>query len=787
MKFRKLLSIVLVPLLLLSALPAALAAPAESGETEEFCFILSEDGELTAVPVEASSSEEASLMAEVTLGGLRYQISGNTVTVTGYTDDMPAALTIPGEIELDRLYTVTQIAAQAFSGCTKLTAVAIPATVEGIGAQAFDNTPSLTSITVAAGNTRYSAADGVLFDGSVLVKYPSARPDAAYAVPGGTTVIAGYAFWGAAELTEVAFPDTLAEIQSMAFTKCTGIRALTLPEGVKTVGSFAFQNCRLVSAVLNGIRSLGQGAFQSCTALETVSLPASLETLGTGCFTGCTALRDISVAKDCADFASVDGVLFNSDCSQLLVYPNASPLTEFTVPKNVTALDAGVFASAKALTALKVEAGSTAYSAIDGVLFSADGTVLFAYPYGKAGSGYTVPAAVTEIGAKAFYQNPSLTEIALNRELRSIGSNAFASAKLQAVALPDTLETIGQNAFIHSALTSVTLPASVASVGRQAFDYCSRLNDVEFCGAVPGKLSMVFTNCTALRTVYVPVGTLRDYQTALSGSLPASAAVVEGGRITAASVLARINSLAADAPQAEVNALVSDYVRLSASEKALLPDEALQTLDEADQRVNPVLHLRVDTADSSVSVSAAGLAPASGETAGSVVLDVNEVKNDEAVLDLRFSMTVNNVSVQPLGPVLLSVSAPADIARLGLALYRVSGKTMTPVPFRQAGRSLIFRADSLGEYLFVDATRRSMDFRSALLASVSSTGEETPRLIAARYVDGRMAEVLTPVVELAREERSVRLNWSTTENSTFKLFWMDENGVPIMEAVSFGG
>ncbi len=81
----------------------------------------------------------------------------------------------------------------------------------------------------------------------------------------------------------------ITQVSDNAFAKNAALTELVLPEGVVSIGKYAFYGCSsLASVVLPGsLRSIGAGAFCRCSSLESVDLPRGLESIGDQAFLGC--------------------------------------------------------------------------------------------------------------------------------------------------------------------------------------------------------------------------------------------------------------------------------------------------------------------------------------------------------------------------------------------------------------------------------------------------------------------------------------------------------------------
>jgi hypothetical protein len=139
---------------------------------------------------------------------------------------------------------VTGIGMEAFEGCTGLTSVTIPAGVTGIGAGAFSGCASLSAITVNAANTAYSSAGGVLFNKAqtTLVQYPAGHSGVSYTIPGSVASIRQDAFYGSSSLASVTIPAGVTSIGNYAFSTCPSLTSVSFGTGsnVASFGYYAF-------------------------------------------------------------------------------------------------------------------------------------------------------------------------------------------------------------------------------------------------------------------------------------------------------------------------------------------------------------------------------------------------------------------------------------------------------------------------------------------------------------------------------------------------------------------
>jgi hypothetical protein len=328
---------------------------------------------------------------------------------------------------------LVSIGDSAFTGCTSLASVNFPDALVSIGDEAFKNTPWEEDFLAAQPD------DGMVYIGKIAFRYKGAMPNnTAFTVKDGTVGIAGSAFYRCGGLTSVIIPDSVVSIGAWAFGRCTGLTSVTLGKSVESIGSMAFRDCKI-------------------TAL---AIPASVTLIAFDAFAGCTSLISLTVDAGSKAFSIQDGVLYNKDKTALVWYPESKPGNSFTIPKTITSIQikAGPgIATFVNLSAITVEAGNTAFSAQDGVLYSNDMTTLVSYPPNKTGNSFVIPNTVRSIGDGAFHSCKNLTSVTIPASVTSIGGGAFRHVGLTSVVIPASVKSIGFNAFIDiRALTSVT-------------------------------------------------------------------------------------------------------------------------------------------------------------------------------------------------------------------------------------------------------------------------------------------------------------------------------------------
>ena len=162
----------------------------------------------------------------------------------------------------------------AFQNCTKLKSVAIPNSVSAIGEGAFRGCSALSGIEVSENNQNYSSdASGVLFDKAktVLLQAPGGL-SGSYTLPASVTAVADSAFWYCESVWEVNLQGNVQALGKAAFASCSGLESITLSARLTVIPEDAFSGCFSLRQITvpAGVTEIESSAFTYCEALETV-------------------------------------------------------------------------------------------------------------------------------------------------------------------------------------------------------------------------------------------------------------------------------------------------------------------------------------------------------------------------------------------------------------------------------------------------------------------------------------------------------------------------------------
>ena len=372
---------------------------------------------------------------------------------------------------------VTSIGDRAFSGCTGLTDVYYQGDLSGwLGIQFGD-----IWFGGYASNPMYHA-DNLYINGELL--------QGELVIPEGTETIGDYVFYNCSGLTSITIPDSVTSIGEEAFMGCSSLKSIEVEKGnsryhskgnclIETASKTLIAGCKTSIIPTDGsVTFIGDCAFSYCTGLTSITIPDSVTSIGDDAFDGCSGLTDVYYQGDLSGWL---GIQFDSSDSNPMYYAdnlyiNGEMLQlqgEFVIPEGTEKIGAYAFRGCNGLTSITIpdsvtSIGRSAFSGCSGL------------------TSITIPDSVTSIGDRAFYGCTGLTRITIPDSVTSIGTLAFNGCSgLTSITIPNSVTSIGDHAFYGcTGLTSITIPDSVTSIGDWAFDDCRDLTDITFQGTM---------------------------------------------------------------------------------------------------------------------------------------------------------------------------------------------------------------------------------------------------------------------------------------------------------------
>lgn len=305
---------------------------------------------------------------------------------------------------------------------------------------------------------------------------------------------------------------------------------------------FPLDGVIVVPAEIDGRRvvEILDRAFTQTMCVKIV-FPASVRKIGVHAFLSTDWLESIEVDPANEDFASLDGVLFNKDFTELAHYPANKADVDYRIPSSVkivrdTALTCcrrlrGIcvpggleyydsqFWGYSTLVAINASGDNESYFSRDGILYDKTGAMLALYPKSKPQKRFVLPKNVEFVPMISFDGIYQLEEIDVepgSQYFSAYEGTLFdryetklvrfpAGRKATKYVVPENVQTIGEFAFFGaSSLTTIELPEGLERIEASAFLNCPNLRKLVVPDGVRTIEAATFARSDSLRSVELP-------------------------------------------------------------------------------------------------------------------------------------------------------------------------------------------------------------------------------------------------------------------------------------------
>ncbi|MDE6520954.1 MAG: leucine-rich repeat domain-containing protein [Ruminococcus sp.] len=252
-------------------------------------------------------------------------------------------------------------------------------------------------------------------------------------IPYGVKAIGENAFAYCQNITSVEIPDTVREIEFMAFYKCKSLKSVNINYGVVTIGSSSFSDCESLESIKipDSVKKIKMMAFYRCENLKSVNIPDGITEIHNATFAYCENLHSIVIPD------SVTRITINA-------FEHCKNLVSVNIPDGIEKIEEYSFYRCQSLKSIKI------------------------------------PESVKSIERCAFAYCENLRSIVIPDSVTRIAMGTFEHCKnLVSVNIPDGIEKIEEFTFYRcQSLKSIKIPESVKSIERCAFSYCENLKDI---------------------------------------------------------------------------------------------------------------------------------------------------------------------------------------------------------------------------------------------------------------------------------------------------------------------
>lgn len=334
----------------------------------------------------------------------------------------------------------------------------------------------------------------------------------------GVREIGSFAFNGCLNLSDVSIPESVVVIKNNAFAECTKIRKVTA-KGAETIGDHCFEGCTSIENVtFSTLLNIPSYAFSGCSKLSFAEFP-SVQSIGTGAFTGC-AFTSFDVPSSVSEIKSY-------------AFSNCKQLESFIIPNNVSCIETGVFYDCSTLKEVTIGSGINSLPWLFGNCSSleklriedSDSTLTFEYCGSRNFSNGTAGEPINYISrdytpVASMFANSTLNEVYIGRNITTeifayksvYMSGSYDGRYYYYIPNPPFSNSNISKLEIGPLVTNFEMCQSQTSGYREyvhgswngAFQNCKNLIETKILSSATTITKNSFADCSCLRSITLP-------------------------------------------------------------------------------------------------------------------------------------------------------------------------------------------------------------------------------------------------------------------------------------------
>ena len=251
------------------------------------------------------------------------------------------------------------------------------------------------------------------------------------------TKISTSAFWNCSYVTGITIPQSVIWIENNVISGCSSLSSIILKDFWGSAGmvSNAFIGVNLDNITLcvpTGSLDIYLNHDEWCKFkniqemdMEGIDKVPLIYTIDNDKVTITTRSKAEYVIKgkfEVPESVSITGKTYLVTDIDFDAFEYCDKLTELCIPKTITSMPTK-FNGCVQLEKISVAEGNEIYKSVDGVLFSADGANLLAYPCAKADEEYEIPKGVRSVYEESFFHNKKLKVVRIPSSVRNVWSS----------------------------------------------------------------------------------------------------------------------------------------------------------------------------------------------------------------------------------------------------------------------------------------------------------------------------------------------------------------------------